>query len=136
MLETSTLDFSRYGETLFEVLFAGGRMAAGGSLEEGSAPRLKVNVRPPCYPELPPPASSLRPPAAPRLTLDHGPTPPHHQMLGQEAETQAIMPFINTYQQLIRCDLALPPSCSQPPSNPSLREHMKWACHGRRAHST
>mmetsp|Transcript_181 Transcript_181/g.463 ORF Transcript_181/g.463 Transcript_181/m.463 type:complete len:420 (+) Transcript_181:190-1449(+) len=66
VLETSTLDFSRYGETLFEVLFAGGRMAAGGSLEEGSAPRLKVN------------------------------------MLGQEAETQAIMPFINTYQQLIR----------------------------------
>ena len=26
------LDFSRYGETLFEVLFAGGRMAGGGNV--------------------------------------------------------------------------------------------------------
>ena len=26
------MDFSRYGETLFEVLFAGGRMAGGGNV--------------------------------------------------------------------------------------------------------
>ena len=35
-LDSAELDFSRYGETLFEVLFAGGRMAAGGNVvEEG-----------------------------------------------------------------------------------------------------
>ncbi|KAA6427859.1 MAG: flagellar associated, partial [Trebouxia sp. A1-2] len=32
VLESVELDFSRYGETLFEVLFAGGRMAAGGNV--------------------------------------------------------------------------------------------------------
>ena len=32
VLEGVELDFSRYGETLFEVLFAGGRMAAGGNV--------------------------------------------------------------------------------------------------------
>jgi len=66
VLETSTLDFSRYGETLFEVLFAGGRMAAGGSLDDSSNARLKVNL------------------------------------LGEDAETEAIMPFISTFLQLIR----------------------------------
>ena len=46
VLETTELDFSRYGETLFEVLFAGGRMAAGGTLApEGK--RLDTNVRAP-----------------------------------------------------------------------------------------
>ena len=44
VLETTELDFSRYGDTLFEVLFAGGRMAAGGTLApEGR--RLDTNVR-------------------------------------------------------------------------------------------
>lgn len=38
------LDFSRYGETLFEVLFAGGRMAGGGNvIQEGK--KLDTNVR-------------------------------------------------------------------------------------------
>eukprot|EP00899_Mesostigma_viride_P006495 jgi/Mesvir1/15847/Mv03395-RA.1 len=36
VLENSDLDFSRYGDTLFEILFAGGRMAAGSvQLEDG-----------------------------------------------------------------------------------------------------
>ena len=48
VLETSTLDFSRYGTTLFEVLFAGGRMTAGGSLEESEF-YLKQNVRASLY---------------------------------------------------------------------------------------
>mmetsp|Transcript_28976 Transcript_28976/g.81615 ORF Transcript_28976/g.81615 Transcript_28976/m.81615 type:complete len:421 (-) Transcript_28976:224-1486(-) len=65
VLETSTLDFSRYGTTLFEVLFAGGRMTAGGSLEESEF-YLKQNI------------------------------------LKQNAVTEEIMPFINTFQQLIR----------------------------------
>lgn len=42
-LDSAELDFSRYGETLFEVLFAGGRMAAGGNVvEEGT--HLETNV--------------------------------------------------------------------------------------------
>jgi len=65
VLETSTLDFSRYGETLFEVLFAGGRMTAGGALEEAET-HLK------------------------------------HTVLSQGAVHEEIMPFISTFQQLIR----------------------------------
>ena len=43
MLEATALDFSRYGDTLFEVLFAGGRLAAGGNVvEEGR--KLDTNV--------------------------------------------------------------------------------------------
>jgi len=45
VLEATALDFSRYGDTLFEVLFAGGRLAAGGNVvEEGK--KLDTNVRP------------------------------------------------------------------------------------------
>mmetsp|Transcript_4435 Transcript_4435/g.10718 ORF Transcript_4435/g.10718 Transcript_4435/m.10718 type:complete len:422 (-) Transcript_4435:199-1464(-) len=65
VLETSSLDFSRYGETLFEVLYAGGRMTAGGALEENE--------------------SKL----------------PFH-LLKQDATREEIMPFISTFQQLIR----------------------------------
>jgi hypothetical protein len=46
VLEGTQLDFSRYGDTLFEVFFAGGRLAAGGNVvEEGK--RLDTNVRSP-----------------------------------------------------------------------------------------
>lgn len=46
VLEATALDFSRYGDTLFEVLFAGGRLAAGGNVvEEGK--KLDTNVRRP-----------------------------------------------------------------------------------------
>ena len=44
VLESVELDFSRYGDTLFEVLFAGGRLAGGGNVvEEGK--KLDANVR-------------------------------------------------------------------------------------------
>lgn len=44
VLEGVDLDFSRYGDNLFEILFTGGRMAAGGNVvEEGK--KLKTNVR-------------------------------------------------------------------------------------------
>jgi hypothetical protein len=44
VLEATQLDFSRYGDTLFEVFFAGGRLAAGGNVvEEGK--KLSTNVR-------------------------------------------------------------------------------------------
>jgi hypothetical protein len=43
VLESAELDFSRYGDTLFEVLFAGGRLAGGGNVvEEGK--KLDTNV--------------------------------------------------------------------------------------------
>ena len=49
VLESTALDFSRYGDTLFEVLFAGGRMASGGTLApEGR--KLDTNV----WPQFPP----------------------------------------------------------------------------------
>lgn len=45
VLESVELDFSRYGETLFEVLFAGGRMAAGGNVvSEKETKRLDFTV--------------------------------------------------------------------------------------------
>lgn len=43
VLESADLDFSRYGDTLFEVLFAGGRLAGGGNVvDEGK--KLDTNV--------------------------------------------------------------------------------------------
>lgn len=43
VLESVDLDFSRYGDTLFEVLFAGGRLAGGGNVvDEGK--KLDINV--------------------------------------------------------------------------------------------
>ena len=45
VLESAELDFSRYGETLFEVIFAGGRLAAGGSVvSQKENKRLEFNV--------------------------------------------------------------------------------------------
>ncbi len=42
-LDVAEIEYSRYGDTLFEVFFAGGRLATGASLAEGGA-RLPVNV--------------------------------------------------------------------------------------------
>ncbi len=43
VLDSAELDFKRYGDTFFEVLYAGGRMLGGGNLAEG--PKLDTNVR-------------------------------------------------------------------------------------------
>lgn len=43
-LDAAELEYSRYGDTLFEVFFTGGRLATGAALAEGGA-RLKHNVR-------------------------------------------------------------------------------------------
>lgn len=40
----NNLEFSRYSDTLFEVFFAGGMLAAGGKLADEHAPKLKHNV--------------------------------------------------------------------------------------------
>lgn len=40
----NNLEFSRYSDTLFEVFFAGGMLAAGGKLADESAPKLETNV--------------------------------------------------------------------------------------------
>jgi hypothetical protein len=45
VLDGAELDFSRYGDTLFEVFFVGGRLATGGSVAtEGK--RTSLNVSP------------------------------------------------------------------------------------------
>jgi hypothetical protein len=44
-LDSADLDFSRYADTLFEVLFAGGRLATGGNLADDQKERLATNVR-------------------------------------------------------------------------------------------
>jgi hypothetical protein len=41
---TDNIDFSRYADTLFEVLFAGGRLATGGNLADDAGPKLATNV--------------------------------------------------------------------------------------------
>lgn len=43
VLENSRMDFQRYGDTLFEILFAGGRMAAGANLDN-SGKKVDFNV--------------------------------------------------------------------------------------------
>ncbi len=71
ILESVELDFSRYGDTLFEVLFAGGRLAGGGNVvEEGK--KLDTNVR-------------LRPTLCPPSCL--------RTVYGQLQESIAINPF-------------------------------------------
>lgn len=47
VLDSADLDFSRYADTLFEVLFAGGRLATGGNLadEQNTKDKLATNVR-------------------------------------------------------------------------------------------
>jgi len=42
-LDAAELEYARYGDTLFEVFFTGGRLATGASLAEGGA-RLQHNV--------------------------------------------------------------------------------------------
>jgi hypothetical protein len=44
VLETTELDFNRYGDTLFEVLFTGGRVVAGGDKEAEGTARVDYNV--------------------------------------------------------------------------------------------
>ena len=44
VLVTSNLDFNRYGDTLFEVLFAGGRMAAGASRAQDNGTKFQTHV--------------------------------------------------------------------------------------------
>ncbi len=43
-LDAVELDFSRYADTLFEVLFAGGRLATGGNLAEDCKLKLATHV--------------------------------------------------------------------------------------------
>lgn len=45
VLDSADLDFSRYADTLFEVLFAGGRLATGGNLADDAKEKLATNVR-------------------------------------------------------------------------------------------
>lgn len=44
VLDSADLDFSRYADTLFEVLFAGGRLATGGNLADEQKDKLATNV--------------------------------------------------------------------------------------------
>lgn len=44
ILDSADLDFSRYADTLFEVLFAGGRLATGGNLADDQKERLATNI--------------------------------------------------------------------------------------------
>jgi len=44
ILDSAELDFSRYADTLFEVLFAGGRLATGGNLADDQKEKLATNV--------------------------------------------------------------------------------------------
>ena len=50
-LGTSDLDFSRYGDTLFEIYFAGARMGIGAKLAGDEKQKIDFNVRP--YPRAP-----------------------------------------------------------------------------------
>mmetsp|Transcript_1455 Transcript_1455/g.3202 ORF Transcript_1455/g.3202 Transcript_1455/m.3202 type:complete len:425 (-) Transcript_1455:625-1899(-) len=43
-LDTAELEFQRYGDTLFEVMFAGGRLATGGNLADDHGKKLDKNI--------------------------------------------------------------------------------------------
>lgn len=44
VLDSAELDFNRYADTLFEVLFAGGRLSTGGNLADDQKERLATCV--------------------------------------------------------------------------------------------
>jgi hypothetical protein len=44
-IDTSNLDFSRYGVTLFEIFFAGARMGIGTKLADDTKKKIDWNVR-------------------------------------------------------------------------------------------
>lgn len=44
VLDSAAVDFSRYADTLFEVLFAGGRLSTGGNLADEQKEILATNV--------------------------------------------------------------------------------------------
>lgn len=52
-LDTAELEFSRYGDVLFEVWFAGGRVGTGSSLVDENVPKLTHTVSMRCDPTWP-----------------------------------------------------------------------------------
>ena len=140
VLEATQLDFSRYGDTLFEVFFAGGRLAAGGNVvEEGK--KLSTNVRPPpCITHC---AHAQGAGAVSCMCVAHGSMGELsaragcvcvpiiwtvcrdcatylEQVLAAEATKEAVMPYLKMFQTLLRCALEcsdcmrfIPPLCWQ-----------------------
>lgn len=92
-LDTAELEYSRYGDTLFEVFFAGGRLGTGASLAEGGA-RLANYVGAPavCY------IASFSFAHGNVLTM----TISFSQVLASGAERDAILPYIKVFQSLTR----------------------------------
>ncbi len=97
-LQAADLDFNRYGDTLFEVLFAGGRMGAGGAVASGAgaaaaaagaAAAATAAGLPPLAPAT---AAKAGTKALPRFLL--GPmTPPTHD---------GVAPYMAAFQALLR----------------------------------
>lgn len=132
VLENTQLDFSRYGDTLFEVLFAGGRMASGGTLAP-EANKLDTNVRL-CITLL----SRADVPSANRKALSTtstnfcagsccllclqgfiGKLCALMQVLASAPNREAILPYVKVFQTLLRC-------VSQSHSNANLLHSCLW----------
>lgn len=104
------LDFSRYGETLFEVLFAGGRMAGGGNvISEGKKLDTSVSI---CTLGRQPHSmlggrQSMVPTARqPEVGVAH------LQVLAAEPIREAIMPYMEAIKGLVRCAVCAGSSCA------------------------
>jgi hypothetical protein len=99
------LDFSRYADTLFEVLFAGGRLSTGGNLADDQKEKLTFNVSY-C-------SSRLRQESI-HIACLHGLTlvgALFVQVLASDATPEALLPYIKVFQSLIRC-AAMARQCS------------------------
>lgn len=95
-VDTSNLDFSRYGDTLFEIYFAGARMGVGAKLADDTKRRIDWNVRSlargcaPCCCVIP--VTPMR--------MSQQPAP--SQILNADSTVEAILPYIKAFAALVR----------------------------------
>jgi hypothetical protein len=97
VLDSADLDFSRYADTLFEVLFAGGRLSTGGNLADDQKEKLTFNVSY-CSSRLH--HKSIHMAWVHALTLFGA---LFVQVLASDATPEALLPYIKVFQSLIRC---------------------------------
>ena len=139
-LETqgTDLDFSRYGDTLFELLFTGGRSSGGGTeVEYGETGKLETNVRAPARRAAGRKTRGVRRPRRvraqtascgaesrlPARALYHtaaAHSPPAFQVFASEPEVLAVKPYVVAFQHILRCA----PRAAPPPPPAALTPRL------------
>lgn len=137
-LDSAELEYARYGDTVFEVFFTGGRLATGAALAEGGA-RLDKNVgggRVWGEGRAHARGAAMRPAMRPCGTTRAAALPaaaPAPQILAGEPTREAVLPYIRVFQGLTRCAAAgtraPPPPAPPTASGTSMHAHARMHLH-------